>query len=290
MSQISERAPAKINLTLKVLGRTTDGLHTLESVVAFADIADTVTLDPSAQSKTIVTGPFGAELGDDNILDHARSVLQNGSPTRLGKLTLEKNLPVAAGIGGGSADAAALLRIARRNLTGSHYTEQQWLALARKLGADVPVCFVNRLSVMTSDGSTVKPIADGWTLDLPVVLVNARRPVPDSKTAQVFNKLNCTTAAPTGLRQPPQFSDRAALMAYLSKEANDLTEPAIQLMPEIGSILKTLNAMPNCTFARLSGAGPTCFAVFENLADAESAAESLRHQQPGWWIVPTILN
>jgi 4-diphosphocytidyl-2-C-methyl-D-erythritol kinase len=284
----SEFAPAKINLTLEVLGRRGDGYHELRSLVAFAgDAGDRLTLGVGTDVKAKVEGPFGTGLGDANLVDDAIAAVSREVPNlNPGNLTLEKNLPVASGIGGGSADAAAALRLL--SVMHPEVANLDLHAIARTLGADVPVCLKSQSAVMTGVGEEISHV------DLPgdifAVLANPLVEVPANKTAQVF-RLLAAPPLPDDARAEnlPVFSSFGDVIRYAALRGNSLEAPSRQLFPEIASVLTELAKLPRCHIAQLSGAGPTCFALFETEHTASTAARMLKSRHPGWWVVPTRL-
>ena len=291
MPVVRERARAKVNLTLTVCGRRTDGYHELVSLVAFAGAGDALSLDTDAPAGLTVSGPFANGIEGPNLVEKAMSAVLDLVPgLAVGHVTLEKHLPVASGIGGGSSDAAAVLRAIR-----SAYPEQiaavDWTRITTRLGADVPVCFENRATWMTGTGAVLQPL----TTPLPPlhgVLVNPGEAVPPDKTARVFRalaapRLTSDSNAPS-IALPP-VPDRAALLALMRRMGNDLETPATAVIPEIDQVLSALEMCPGAILARLSGAGPTCFAIFDDAATARSAAATLQDAHPSWWIVPTVL-
>ena len=274
-----EVAPAKVNLTLRVVSRRADGYHELESLVAFADLADVVTFDPDAPSDIEVTGPFAAATGpagENLVLEAARRMRL----TR-GRFTLEKNIPVAAGLGGGSADAAAALRlIARERSTDTNNPRIR--DAARQCGADVPVCLVPKARIMRGIGDVLSsPIA---IPQLPVVLVN---PNVELATRDVFGALQDSDRTGRSVAEVP--SERGAFIAWLAQGSNDLTRPATARVPAIREMLDLLAALPGCQLARMSGSGATCFGVFGSDDQARLAAERLQSQRPDWWVSATTL-
>lgn len=287
MPVITEIARPKINLTLSILGRRADGYHALESLVAFAEgVGDRVTLDTSAAPSLTVTGPFAAEIEGENLVARALALLESTTPVpTLGRVRLEKNLPIASGIGGGSADAAAVLR-AVRAANPDCASAIDWLAIAAKLGADVPVCFENRAALMTGIGERLTPIAN--MPHVPAVLVDPQIAVPAGKTAAVFRALNAPldqTAPPAA--DPP--ASPAALLAAISTGRNELEPAASRLMPAIADVLLALRVNDGLVLARLSGAGPTCFGIYETQQAAATAAQALSARHPAWWIAPVML-
>jgi 4-diphosphocytidyl-2-C-methyl-D-erythritol kinase len=285
MADFVEQARAKINLTLSVLGRRADGYHSLSSLVAFADIGDRVTLDPGGLDGLTMTGPFAAGIVGDNLVEKAlRSVADAVPGTRLGHVTLDKQLPIASGIGGGSTDAAAVLRALRR----AHPALQDcvdWMAVARGLGADVPVCFADRAVWMSGAGEQLHDLP--YPLPpLAAVLVNPQAAVPHDKTGRVFRALGAPMLAQSAAMDTvyPAIPDRAELLALMHRVGNDLEGPATAVVPEIAAVSEALEACTGVEIVRLSGAGPTCFAVFETQAAARTAAEALTSRHPEWWV------
>ncbi len=281
---ISETAPAKINLTLTVLGRRADGYHEIESLVAFADAGDRVTLRPDAGCGVTTSGPFAGDILGTNLLERTLTLLRERDPAlRLGAVHLEKNLPVAAGLGGGSADAAALLRAVRR-ANPERAAAIAWQEVAARLGADVPVCLVAKAALITGIGDRVEPLSDSAGLPpMAALLVNPRLPLA---TADVYGALGAspvgTGRAPTA--PPGPFPDLAGLVAFMQLHGNDLEPAAVRLLPAIAEVKTALAALPGCRIAALSGSGPTCYGVFATRSECEAAARLLARSRPGWWI------
>lgn len=281
---IIEFAPAKINLTLGVLGRRTDGYHELESLVAFArNVGDVVRLTSADRSSLSVIGPFAAAIDRPNLAERAMRLVAEAAPDYpAGAIELEKNLPVASGVGGGSSDAAAALRALRR-LSSSGEERLDWPALARQLGADVPVCLANAPSLMTGVGERLEPVM--LPSSLHAVLANPVASPPPDKTARVFAALDAprldgaATAA-----APPKFNGVEDFFDYAARRANMLEAAAASLMPEIAVALADIQATQGCRLARLSGAGPTCFGLYGSRQEAEAAALRIAGQRPSWWV------
>lgn len=275
-------APAKINLTLRVIGRRADGYHELESLVAFADVGDTLGFRAAADTTLDVGGRFGAAIGAtaDNLVLKAMAALAAHVPNlRGGHFSLEKNLPVAAGIGGGSSDAAAALRlIARAN--GILLDDPRLMAAALSVGADVPVCVAGKARVMRGVGEVLARPLD--LPPLPAVLVN---PGVATATRDVFRAFSGMTGSAMSLGEVP----RDNLLDFLRAHGNDLTPAAIICVPQIGEVLDTLATLPGQRLARMSGSGSTCFAVFDSRAAAASAAEHLEAARPDWWVAAATL-
>lgn len=286
---VREVARAKVNLSLEILGKRPDGYHELASLIAFADLGDSVELDPAGPPGVTLGGPMAIGLGQDTIIGKTLDALRaTGVSLRLGTVHLEKHLPIAAGLGGGSANAAAVLRaVARENRRTAHLID--WPRVAARLGADVPVCLLNKAAWVTGIGEQLVPL-DTFKA-LPVVLVNPMAAVPQNKTAEVFRRLNAgPVAAGRPSRSQPSktaLMDQAVLLAFLKSARNDLEAPACALIPEIGAVLAALSA-EGALLSRMSGAGPTCFGVFPKGA-APEAAERIAARQPGWWVRSTWL-
>lgn len=294
VAAIEDFAPAKINLSLEIPGRRPDGYHELVSLVAFATIGDTVTFHPATTREISLEteGPFAAAIDGDNlILRAARVFLDMFDTAHGGRFVLTKRLPVAAGIGGGSSDAAAALRLLARANTRNGVSIPAWemrlVPAVSRLGADIPVCLEARAAWVRGIGELVTPI-DGMP-ELPAVLVNPGIPLA---TREVFAALDApalSDAASLQTETPSAFSDAGALIGFLQGHPNDLDAPVRKLVPIIADVLRTLQAMPGCALARLSGSGPTCFALFASQPDANRAAETLRAAHPDWWVVETWL-
>lgn len=275
-------APAKVNLYLHVTGRRADGYHRIDSLAAFADIGDRVTAQGADRLSLDLRGPEAgslADLGADNlVLRAARLLADDAGIARGAALCLEKNLPVAAGLGGGSSDAAAALRALAR-LWGLAIDEAALARLARlglSLGADLPVCLYGRPAWVGGIGDEIEP-APGLP-EAGILLANPRRTLP---TAAVF------AARRGGFSEPARFQpmppDAAGLAGALSQRGNDLTGTAIGLVPEITDVLTALETLPGALLARMSGSGATCFALFPDRAAAGRAYAILAAAHPAWW-------
>ena len=289
MAVLTENAPAKINLTLNVLGRRADGYHELTSLVVFArDVADRVILDTSRAESFSVSGPFAGSIEGQNLVLQVIAAAKVACPDLvLGAFELVKNLPVASGIGGGSADAAAALRLIQRANSDLAATID-WPALAARAGADVPVCLACHPAMMSGAGETLRPVA--ILPRLTAVLVNPMAEVPRNKTAQVFAALAAKPlAADTMAAQVPILAGRDAVLEYMAGEPNSLTAAACAVVPEIVTVLAALDSLPACRMARLSGAGPTCFGIFDHSGSAEDAVHELRARYPHWWVARSNL-
>ncbi|UEM04600.1 4-(cytidine 5'-diphospho)-2-C-methyl-D-erythritol kinase [Skermanella rosea] len=282
-SSIVEHAPAKLNLYLHVLGRRPDGYHELDSLVAFADIRDTVTIRPADRLTLEIDGPFApalaGEAAGDNLVTRAAVLLARalGRDEPGAAITLTKRLPVASGIGGGSADAAACLRALAR-LWAIGADDARLAPIAARLGADVPVCLSGRPAYFGGIGDIVDPAPP-----LPscaVVLVNPGTPLA---TPAVFKARSGPFSLPARFEGEPP-ADAAALVALLAARGNDLTAPARTLVPAIAEVLEALDRTPGCLLARLSGSGATCFALYADRDEAAAAAAGLESDHPGWWV------
>ncbi len=267
-------ARAKVNLALHVVGRREDGLHLLDSLVVFPDLGDRLEAEPAATLSLTLDGPFGQDLGGgaDNLVLKAAGLLRSAG---LGAaLRLTKNLPIASGIGGGSSDAAATLRLLAE-LWDVPLPSRDALV---KLGADIPVCMSGTPARMQGVGEDITPLPD--LPDFGIVLINRLRPVP---TAAVFSGLNRTVNTPLP-PLPTQFDTPSDLFGFLRNARNDLEPAALAVDPRIQSILDVLTSMPDCALARMSGSGGTCFGLFEDRDRAETAASAVRRHHPDWWI------
>lgn len=277
-----EFAPAKVNLYLHVRGRRPDGRHTLDSLAVFPEIGDVLEGERATGTTLTLGGPFGIDLGagDDNLVVRAVTALAALTRSQHGvALHLDKRLPVASGIGGGSADAAAALRLAAR-LWGVNPQPAALRRLALSLGADVPVCLDARPALMAGIGEQLAPAPA-----MPACWMVLANPLRGLSTAAVFEAL-ARRDNPPGPAAPRGFADLGALVAWLSCQRNDLEAPARQLMPAIGAVLGALRWQPTCGLARMSGSGATCFGLFAKETDALDAAATLRAQEPGWWVAP----
>ncbi|PJE33003.1 4-diphosphocytidyl-2-C-methyl-D-erythritol kinase [Pseudooceanicola marinus] len=267
-------APAKVNLALHVTGQRADGYHLLDSLVVFADLGDCLSVTPAEDYSLTVTGPrsAGVPVDDGNLCLKAARLA--GRPVAI---ALEKHLPNQAGIGGGSSDAAAVLRgLADLGTPLPDHPEV--------LGADVPVCLAARAARMQGLGEVVTPLHG--LPPLPAVLVNPGRPVA---TPAVFKRLEKRDNPGMG-EIPEDLATPADLTTWLATTRNDLEAPALALEPAIGAVLGALTSLPGCLIARMSGSGASCFALFPDGVTAAEAARMLRAAQPGWWVVDTRLS
>ena len=283
-----EEAPAKVNLTLRVLGRRADGYHEIESLVAFAGIGDALSFAPGGELALNVRGPSATQAGataDNLVLKAARALADRLPTVGAGTFDLEKRLPAAAGLGGGSADAAAALRLlARVNDLASD--DPLLYAAARATGADVPVCLDPRTRLMRGIGEI---LSTPFKLPpLQGVLVN---PGVALATTAVFARWKppATPLVPADLTVLTAMSKRDQLVRFLLNQANDLESAAIALAPAVADVLLALSSQPHCELARMSGSGATCFAIFASAAAAIKAAEAIHAEYPNWWVRATAL-
>ena len=283
-----ENAPAKVNLTLRVLGRRPDGYHDLESLVVFADFGDRLRFARSAELALTVRGPNAAQVreGADNLVLKAAKELAALEPAiGLGAFHLDKRLPVAAGLGGGSADAAAALRLLAK-ANGLPPEHPALFAAARATGADVSVCLDPRSRIMRGIGEVLSlPLS---LPALPAVLVNPRVALT---TKAVFARWTAPAVAAATLDADAvaKFEEHDGLLRLLTTQANDLEAPAITLAPVIADVLAALRALTGCSLARMSGSGATCFALFASAAAAQEAAKGLHGKYPQWWVQACVL-
>ncbi len=275
-------APAKVNLTLHVTGKRPDGKHLLDSLVGFACVGDvvTVTPDPDARADVVVSGPEAAGVPADgsNLVAKVAAAFWPAEPLQIHLL---KNLPVASGIGGGSADAAACFR-AICQLSGTREGTRAMRSLL-SLGADIPVCVRSAPARIRGIGEEIV-LLDALP-NLPIVLVNPRVEV---STAAVFASLDQVEDSPMS-NLPHDLSDQVALIHWLKRQRNDLQSAAISLAPEISQVLNSISATLNCQLARMSGSGATCFGLYDTSRQAEKAAKALLAEHPDWWVVATQL-
>jgi 4-diphosphocytidyl-2-C-methyl-D-erythritol kinase len=288
MPALVEEGRAKVNLSLRVVGRRADGYHDLESVVAFADCADRLTLEPGGELRLATTGPLAAACGEtsDNLVFKAAKLLAEAVPNlKLGAFALDKVLPVAAGIGGGSADAAAALRLLAR-LNNLRLDDPRLQEVALATGADVPVCLLSRACDMTGVGEQLLPLA---LPSMPCVMVNPRVPVA---TKDVFRELGLRNGellvGATDVLDAPAWPEEGGSVSdwveVLETVPNDLEAPALRIEPVIGDVLGALRDSVGVKLARMSGSGATCFAIYGASAEAQAAAEKIRRDRPGWWV------
>lgn len=282
--RVEELAHAKINLDLHVTGRRADGYHELDSLTAFAAFGDRLALAEHDRLELELTGPFAGPLAaepDNLVLRAARRLAACAGRDAAVRITLDKRLPVAAGLGGGSADAAAVLRGLNR-LWRLRMAHADLAGLAAGLGADVPVCLAGRTARIRGTGEQVEPW-DGLP-PLAVLLVNPGLPLA---TAAVFRAL---AGVPSHAERPwPPPCEAHAFLVWLGAGANHLEAPARRILPQIEGVLATLAAQEGCTVARMSGSGATCFGLFATAAARDVAAAAIGRAQPGWWLAPSTI-
>ena len=276
-------APAKINLFLHVGERRPDGFHDLQSLIGFTEAGDLLEISPAPELSLEVTGPFARALpaGQDNlVLKAARALQQQSHGAGGATMVLTKNLPVASGIGGGSADAAAALRGLDR-LWGLNSSGDQLLRLAAELGSDIPVCLLSKTCWVEGRGEVLSPLPP--LPRIPAVLVN---PGVAVSTAAVFGMLNARSG--TGRSKPAKALESLwDVIGYLGDAGNDLEAPACQLAPVIQEVLNAFDREPGCALAAMSGSGATCFALFHDPDYARGAASRIAQDHPGWWVCVT---
>lgn len=280
-------APAKINLTLEVGRPRSDGYHPLQSVVMFADVGDVVEATPADSLSLTISGEFSADIIADEsnlVLRAAHAFAEAAKIDRpCARLVLEKNLPVASGIGGGSADAAAALR-ALNELWGLNWPLAQLHPIALRLGADAPVCLAGVPAYMTGVGEIFTPVSAS---SIAAVLANPLKPLPTPAVYRRFDAMGLGGAFTE--RRAPSWPDAAAACADIATIGNDLAAPAESLMADIALIRAELSADPRVLYAGMSGSGATMFALLAHSSDAEALAESLQMRRPEWWVADTIL-
>lgn len=277
-------APAKVNLFLHVGAIEADGRHPLCSLMVFADIGDRLMAQPGAGLELGIEGLFGAGLtaGADNLVMRAAVALlaRVGAADAPIRLVLDKGLPLAAGLGGGSSDAGAALRLLRQELA-LDLDDAALEAVAGELGADGPACLHTRPVIAEGRGERLGPAPGLPTLD--AVLVN---PGVDSPTGAVYRAFDEAggSSRPDCPPLPAAFGDVRGLAAFLAQCRNDLEAPAVSLNPVVGEVLRTLARQPECLLARVSGSGATCFALCADGGQAESLAQRVQSLRPDWWV------
>jgi 4-diphosphocytidyl-2-C-methyl-D-erythritol kinase len=280
---ILEVANAKINLSLSVKGREESGYHQLESLVVFANVADRLTCKEADIMGLAVSGPFASQLADEDnnlILNAARMFAGALGRDPTVTFELEKNLPVASGIGGGSADAAAALRSMMR-LWGDPPGSIESIAL--QLGADVPVCMKKRPSFMTGVGENLRTIRR-----LPEIHAVLANPGVSVSTADVFKRLQAgPVEGPDRLPLLPGVETLDRLVIWLEENGNDLEAPAMAIEPVIKTVIDELQETAGCRLARMSGSGATCFALYDNPFASAEAAAALKEKHDNWWVTAT---
>jgi 4-diphosphocytidyl-2-C-methyl-D-erythritol kinase len=282
-----ENAPAKVNLTLRVIGRRADGYHEIESLVVFAALGDALRFVPARALTLAVRGPTAAASGvvaENLVLKAARNLAERVDGLELGRFELSKRLPVAAGLGGGSADAAAALRLLART-NRMTLDDARLMQAARATGADVPVCLDARPRIMRGIGDVLSE-----PLDVPRLAAILVNPGVAIATKDVFRLLELQPgSAPFGQDRIAWGQERTAFLAMLAKHRNDLETPAISIAPAIADALAALRECPGYRLARMSGSGATCFGLFDTQRAAAAAAGKLRSAYPSWWVRATVL-
>jgi 4-diphosphocytidyl-2-C-methyl-D-erythritol kinase len=287
MTALRDTARAKFNLTLEVLGRRADGFHEVRSLVAFAELGDQLTLEPGQDLALDVEGPFASALAGDNLITAAVEATKAEVPgIALGRFRLVKALPVAAGLGGGSADAAAALRLLARANPGG-LSRSALAGIAARLGSDVTACLKSLPALMTGRGEKVTDIRGMPAC--PVLLVNPGIQLP---TAKVYGALDAAPlSAGTDAFAAPDFGGSfERLIFYAASRGNTLEAAALRLEPVIGEVVAALKRLDGARLVRLAGSGPTCFALFATEDAAKSAATSFLAVHPAWWVAATTLS
>ena len=263
-------APAKVNLFLHITGKRADGYHLLDSLVVFTDFGDTLEITPAEQLQLTVTGPFATTLGgDDNFVLRAARLLQERTGCHKGaQITLHKHIPVGAGLGGGSSDAASAL-LGLMQLWGVTLAPEALQSLALQLGSDVPACLLRKPALLRGIGEQITPV--GYPEENGLVLVNPGVPL---LTADVYRTFS-------GPFSPPSSGES------IQSHHNALEPPAKALLPVIGDIIAAIAATPGCTLVRMSGSGATCFGMYADGATAQQAALDLQRLHPHWWVQQT---
>ncbi len=283
---VVETAPAKLNLFLEITGKRADGYHELDSLFVFASVHDLVSLTPANQWKLSIDGPLAETLGQEKpennlVVKAAKSLTQHLNLNQAFHIQLTKNLPVAAGIGGGSADAAAAMR-AVLEFSGEKVLDQDLELLALKLGADVPSCLSSKAQIVRGIGEERRTLLNFPKLH--AVLIN---PLVPLSTAEVFSKWSPEFSVN---KEGPENSDLEAWKNFVLLRTNCLETTAAQLCPAIKLVLNQLREHPRCELARMSGSGPSCFGLFPTASAAKDAADELSQCQPSWWIKPIELS
>ena len=287
-NSICEAARAKVNLTLHMKGKRRDGYHELESLVVFADVSDELVFTPASEDRLSLEGPFAGLVNGENLVLKAKRAFASWlGVTVSGDFLLKKNIPVAAGLGGGSSDAAATIRALLKAYDRAEDTKT-FIRQSAAIGADVPVCLQDSAAWMCGLGERVTPVS-GLT-PLPALLVN---PGIKLSTAAVFKTLNAKPLQAEEAEAPPSFpgwrNPREAAV-WLNEGRNDLEAPAIALEPAVKKVLDALRRLDDCMLSRLSGSGPTCFGIFLSQDAAAEAASEMRRSYPNWWVQATTLS
>jgi 4-diphosphocytidyl-2-C-methyl-D-erythritol kinase len=282
---IDVKAPAKVNLTLNITGRRSDGYHLLDSLFVFCDLADEISVE-IADDLTLaqITGPFGGEIeaSEQNLVMRAAKLLQAEAGVRMGaKISLVKNIPVAAGLGGGSADAAATLN-ALNQLWDLHWPHERLEALAAKLGADIPACIQSKPVIARGIGDNLSLAAALPPCGL--LLINPLKPTPTPAVFKAFAAAHPLIVSRELKPLSMEYADLNALVSAIKPRSNDLTDAAIAVQPAIAEVLTVLRGAPNVAYASLSGSGATCFALFETIAQARRAEKQIQKRHSQFWL------
>jgi 4-diphosphocytidyl-2-C-methyl-D-erythritol kinase len=305
---VERRAPAKVNLALHVVGRRADGYHLIDSVAVFADCADVITIEAAEELSVAASGPFASHAPADRsdlAFRAAEAFCAHVGRAPALRVRVEKNIPAGAGLGGGSADAAAVLS-ALNEFFGAGVPADELAAIGLKLGADVPMCLAGRALRARGVGEEISPI-EGWP-PLPLVLIWPGRAVSTAAVFAALDDLRSRQGAPTSplrggrwlhgnhregvgegmpLQEPPAARTAADLAAWLARCRNDLEAPALAIAPEIGEALAALRSTPGCLIARMSGSGSACCSLYAKAARAEAAAAAVAAARSDWWVRPT---
>lgn len=283
-------APAKINLFLHITGKRNDGYHNIESLISFADIGDYITLSTSKTPEFSVEGPFAAGLSEQekDSGPQSKNIVMKAlwGLSRLYKrppefhVHLMKNLPIAAGIGGGSADAAALIWGIIKQW-GKPPDQDELQKFMLELGADVPVCYQCDNTFVQGIGESISPV--NYFPEIPVVLINPLKPCA---TGAVFKTFDGKFSSSITMPQDPSLDE---FLDFIAQQHNDLEKPACALVEDITNILNALNYTEGCRLARMSGSGATCFGLFDTTAHSENAADIIKQENPDWWVKSGIL-
>jgi len=281
-----EPAFAKINLTLRVIGRRADGYHNLESLVCFATLSDRVELRVGAPFELRVSGPTAEQAGatgENLVLVAANALQRKVKKLKVGRFSLVKRLPVGAGLGGGSADAAAALRLLAK-ANGLKVADPRLLAAARETGSDVPVCLEPRTRWMRGTGDVLSA-----PVEMPRLFAVLAYPALALATRDVFRELAAPKNAARGGRSPALPTTGMEFVAFVTERGNDLEAPAMRLAPIIADVLAILREQPACVLARMSGSGSTCFGIFPTRNAALAAARAVNEVHSMWWVRTTEL-
>ncbi|MGZ3410019.1 MAG: 4-(cytidine 5'-diphospho)-2-C-methyl-D-erythritol kinase [Xanthobacteraceae bacterium] len=284
---LHDKASAKVNLTLRILGRRADGYHEIESLVVFADVGDRLTLRPGGELALIVRGPLATHAGpmEENLVVKAARALAHEIPRlKAGRFTLTKYLPAQAGLGGGSADAAAALRLLA-HANRIKFDDPRLMKAARATGADVPVCLDPKPRWMRGLGEILSA-----PVELPRLFVVLVRPNVALATSDVFKALGAPPLRAEPSRSFPKVPGRKnELIEFISGGTNDLESPATKIAPAVALTLASLCAQPGCQLARMSGSGSACFGIFATRAAAQKATRSLAARHKSWWVKPVVV-